>query len=94
MEASYTETQNNFAQYWDKVVDEREPLTIHRRGAEDLVLLPADELSSLQETAHLLRSPKNAQRLLAALFASIEQEGAKVDLDSLKQEITSNEANS
>ena len=51
MEATYTETRTNFASYWDRVVDEREPLTIHRRGAEDVVLLPADELQSLQETA-------------------------------------------
>jgi PHD/YefM family antitoxin component YafN of YafNO toxin-antitoxin module len=29
--------------------------------------LPAAELASLKETAHLLRSPKNARRLLTAL---------------------------
>ena len=94
MEATYTETRGKFAHYWDKVVDQREPLTIHRRGSEDVVLLPAAELASLQETAHLLRSPKNAQRLLAALFSSFEQEGEAVNLDSLKKEITLDEAKS
>jgi PHD/YefM family antitoxin component YafN of YafNO toxin-antitoxin module len=44
----------------------REPL-IRRRGAKDVALVPADELAGLQETAHLLRSPKNARRLLTAL---------------------------
>ena len=91
MEATYTETRSNFANYWDKVVDRREPLTIHRRGAEDVVLLPAAELNSLQETAHLLRSPKNSQRLLAALFSSFQQEGEEIRPESLKEEIPANE---
>ena len=38
-----------------------------RRGAKDVAFVSAEELSSLLETAHLLRSPKNAERLLAAL---------------------------
>jgi antitoxin YefM len=89
MEATYTETRSNFAKLWDQVVDFREPLTIHRRGSEDVVLLPASELSSLQETAHLLRSPRNAQRLLQALLASFEQQGEEIDLASLRREIGS-----
>lgn len=40
---------------------------IHRRGAEDVALIAADELTSLPETAHLLRSPANAERLLTML---------------------------
>lgn len=40
---------------------------INRRGHEDVALISAAELSGLTETAHLLRSPKNAQRLLKAL---------------------------
>jgi antitoxin YefM len=90
MEASYTETRSNFAKLWDRVVDYREPLTIHRRGSEDVVLLPASELSSLQETAHLLRSPKNAQRLLQALLESFEQQGQEVSVEGLKRDLASN----
>ncbi len=87
MEATYTETRGNFAQLWDRVVDERETLTIHRRGSEDVVLLPASELASLQETAHLLRSPKNARRLLEALMQSIQGEGEEIAPTSLRKEI-------
>lgn len=87
MEATYTETRSNFAALWDKVIDYREPLVIHRRGSEDVVLLPASELSSLQETAHLLRSPRNAKRLLEALSNSMSQEGENVKLSELKSEI-------
>ena len=87
MESTYTQTRSNFAELWDKVIDYREPLIVHRRGAEDIALLPAAELSSLQETAHLLRSPKNAQRLLAALSASISQEGKITTISELKADL-------
>jgi antitoxin YefM len=51
----------------DQVVSSREPVIIHRRGAEDVALIDVAELRSLTETAHLLRSPKNAQRLITAI---------------------------
>ena len=91
METTYTKTRSNFASLWDKVIDYREPLTIHRRGSEDVVLLPASELSSLQETAHLLRSPKNAQRLLEALMTSMKQEGEETTLSSLNSELSTSD---
>ena len=40
---------------------------VRRRDAEGVALVPVDELAGLQETAQLLRSPKNARRLLTAL---------------------------
>lgn len=51
----------------DEAVSTREPIIITRQGAEDVALVAVDELRSLVETAHLLRSPANAERLLAAL---------------------------
>jgi antitoxin YefM len=66
-ETTYTEARANLASLCDRVVESREPLIIHRRGARDVALVAADELESLTETAHLLRSPKNARRLLTAL---------------------------
>ena len=50
-----------------KETDEGKSVIIRRRGAEDVALISADELRGLVETAHLLRSPKNARRLLRAL---------------------------
>jgi antitoxin YefM len=55
------------AKLLDEVTDHHEVVIISRRGAEDVVLVAASELASLKETAHLLRSPKNAKRLLRAL---------------------------
>src|SRR5579883_421048 len=64
---TYTQARNCLSELCKKVTSERNFVVIKRRNAEDVALLPADELSSLLETAHLLRSPRNAARLLTAL---------------------------
>lgn len=64
---SYTEARDKLASFWDETVSTREPVVMDRRGHESVVMLPLDEWRSMEETAHLLRSPANAQRLLGAL---------------------------
>ena len=66
-ETTYTHARANLASLCDDVTTGREAVIIHRRGARDVALVSADELESLMETAHLLRSPKNAKRLITAL---------------------------
>ena len=66
-ETTYTSLRQNLASVLDQVVDQQETVIVRRRGARDVALIPAGELSGLIETAHLLRSPRNARRLLAAL---------------------------
>jgi antitoxin YefM len=67
IETTYTHARANFARLCDAAAEDREIIIIRRRNAEDVALIAADELSSLLETAHLLRSPRNAERLLTAL---------------------------
>ena len=64
---TYTRARAEFASLCAQVADTREPVIIRRRNAEDVALVSADELASLLETAHLLRSPRNANRLLTAI---------------------------
>jgi antitoxin YefM len=64
---SYTKARANMAKMMDKVIRDRDVVIIERRGRESVALISADELASLTETAYLLRSPKNAERLLSAL---------------------------
>jgi antitoxin YefM len=66
-ETTYTHAREHLAALCDDVAETREAVIIHRRGARDVALVAADELASLTETAHLLRSPKNAKRLVTAL---------------------------
>jgi antitoxin YefM len=66
-ETTYSRAKANLKAILDEVVDSREPIIIRRRNGRDAAVIAADELRSLQETAHLLRSPRNAERLLRAL---------------------------
>ena len=66
-ETTYTQARANLASLCDDMTTTREAVIIRRRGARDVALVAADELGSLMETAHLLRSPKNARRLITAL---------------------------
>jgi antitoxin YefM len=84
---SYSHARQNLAKLWDTVEDSREAAVIQRRGHEDMALLPAEELSSLQETAYLLRSPQNAARLLAALTRGRRGRGRTRDLAALRREL-------
>ena len=84
---TYTEAWANFATLCDRVTADRETVIISRRGAADVALVAADELSGLLETAHLLRSPKNAARLLAALNRARQGTEAPRTADSLRREV-------
>lgn len=72
---TYSRAREKLADIWDEIEDSREEVILRRRGHEDLALLPAHELNSLRETAHLLRSPRNALRLMTALARSRGQDG-------------------
>ncbi len=67
IETSFTYARDNFEKLWDQVIDENEVVIINRRGTEPVAMISAAELSSLNETAHLLRSPRNGKRLFRAL---------------------------
>jgi antitoxin YefM len=71
IQTTYSQARASLARLCDEVVQSRETVIIRRRGAGDVALIAADELSSLMETAHLLRSPANAERLLAALARAL-----------------------
>lgn len=66
METTYNQLRDKLAAVLDHVTEERELVIVRRRGARDVALIPADELNAIMETAHLLRSPKKASRLLRA----------------------------
>ncbi|MCW1912660.1 type II toxin-antitoxin system prevent-host-death family antitoxin [Luteolibacter sp. GHJ8] len=80
---SYSEARERLASVWDEAVSTREPVVIDRRGHESVVLVPVGEWEGLQETAHLLRSPANARRLLAALQRLEGGEGQNLSTDEL-----------
>jgi antitoxin YefM len=86
-ETTYTSLRQNLAAVLDRVVDRRETVIVRRRGSRDVALIPAAELAGLIETAHLLRSPRNARRLLAALHRTGRHKARPESAAQLRREI-------
>lgn len=77
---SYTESRANYAAVLDEVVNNREEIVITRAGHEPVVIVSLEEYQSLRETAYLLRSPVNAQRLASAMEQLDRNDGIPRDL--------------
>jgi antitoxin YefM len=86
-ETTYTSLRQNLASLLDQVVDRQEAVIVRRKGARDVALIPAAELAGLIETAHLLRSPRNARRLLTALGRAKRGKGRPATVAQLRREI-------
>lgn len=87
METTYTQLRDKLASVLDRVTAEQEVVIVRRKGSRDVALIPADELSAIMETAHLLRSPKNASRLLRAFRRAGKELGKPETLDKLRREM-------
>jgi antitoxin YefM len=85
-ETSYTSLRQNLASVLDRVVSDQEICIVRRKGARDVALIPATELAGLLETAHLLRSPRNARRLLTALRRAESGKGQTVTIERLRRD--------
>lgn len=68
---TYTTARANLASTMDRVCEDHEPLIITRNGQQSVVMMSLEDFKALEETAYLLRAPKNAKRLLEAI-ASLE----------------------
>ena len=64
---SFTTARQHLASTIDRVQVDQEPIFITRNGEAAAVLLSVEEYRALEETAYLLRSPANAQRLLESI---------------------------
>jgi antitoxin YefM len=86
-ETTYTSLRENLARVLDRVADDHEVILVRRKGRRDVALVPAAELAGLMETAHLLRSPRNARRLLTALHRAGRRQGRAMSIERLRREI-------
>jgi antitoxin YefM len=86
-DTTYTHLRENLAGILDEVIDQQEVVIVRRRGARDVALIPASELAGIIETAHLLRSPRNARRLLSALRRAETGKAQPTNVRDLRREI-------
>jgi antitoxin YefM len=84
-QTNYTNLRQNLASVLDEVVEDRGCVIVSRTGKEDVAIIAASELSKMMETLHLLKSPANAKRLLAAMARADELKGVQVESQSLEQ---------
>ena len=64
---SYTHVRQHLAEVMDEVCDGKAPVVISRQKARSVVLLSLEEYHAMEETMHLLRSPRNAARLMRSI---------------------------
>lgn len=77
---SFSDARANLKAVMDRAVADRAPITITRRKAEGVVIISESEWASMEETLHLLSSPKNAERLLEAVRGFERGEGEEHEL--------------
>lgn len=86
-ETSYTNLRQSLASILDRVANDHEVVIVRRKGDKRVAMVPADELAGLVETAHLLRSPRNARRLLTALRRATSRTAKAEPLEKFRREI-------
>lgn len=77
---SYTAARERLAEMMNTVCEDNVPVAITRRGHGAVVVVSMDEYHALEETAHLLRSPKNMRRLLTSVIELANSEGQEREL--------------
>lgn len=71
---TYSQARANLAKTMDTVCDDHSPIVITRKNERSVVMISLDDYQALEETAYLLRSPRNARRLLESI-AQLEAGG-------------------
>jgi antitoxin YefM len=64
---SYSNFRQDLKMFFDKVNSQHTPLLVTRAKGEDIVVLSKADYDSMEETFYLLKSPKNAARLLESI---------------------------
>ena len=60
---SYSSLRNNLASTLDKVNEDHVSILITRQKGKPAVIMSLEDFKSYEETAYLMSSPKNAERL-------------------------------
>jgi len=77
---SYTAARSNLAKKMDQVCDDHAPIAITRKGEGAVVMMSMEDFQALEETAYLLRSPKNTRRLIESIVELEAGKGREKDL--------------
>ncbi len=77
---SYTSARSNLAKTMEQVCNDHAPVAITRKGEGTVVMISMEDYQALEETAYLLRSPKNTRRLIEAVAELENGKGLEKEL--------------
>ncbi|MFA6233373.1 MAG: type II toxin-antitoxin system prevent-host-death family antitoxin [Bacteroidota bacterium] len=77
---TYTTARQNLAKVMEGVCNDHQPVIVTRSMNDSVVMISLEEYEALEETAYLLRAPKNARRLLESLLELEEGKGTEREL--------------
>ena len=77
---TYTLARQNLAKTMEHVCNDHEPIIITSKRDKAVVMLSLEDYKSMEETAYLSRSPKNAKRLINAIVSLENGEGKEREL--------------
>jgi len=64
---TYTAARQNLAKTMEQVCKDRDPVIVTRKTSDSVVIMSLEDYEALEETAYLLRSPKNTRRLIESI---------------------------
>ena len=81
--ANYTELRNNMKRYLDEVVNDCEPLLVHRTGNESVVIISLDEYNAIKETEYIMKSPEMMKAIRKGEEEIAQGKGIRINIDDL-----------
>ena len=77
---TYTAARQNLAKTMDEVCKDRAPVIVTRKSSGSVVIMSLEDFEALEETAYLLRSPKNTRRLIESMAELENGKGTEREL--------------
>ena len=77
---TYTNARQNLAKTMEKVCQDHSPIIVTRRTTDSVVIMSLEDYEALEETAYLLRSPRNIRRLIESVAQLEEGQGTEREL--------------
>lgn len=74
---TYTAARQNLAKTMESVCKDHSPVIITRKTTDSVVIMSLEDYEALEETAYLLRSPKNTRRLIESIAQLEEGHGTE-----------------
>jgi len=77
---TYTAARQNLAKTMESVCKDHAPIIVTRKSTDSVVIISLEDYEALEETAYLLRSPKNTRRLIESIVQLEEGQGSEREL--------------